>query len=146
MKPKVIIMAINGSYRSKNNTSILINEAIKGAEDVGDVEISHFSFAGKKINPCTGSCSKYCKKNAECRQKDDFQEFVENWKRQQDWKLTKKLNSLTDNAYFIHPMPIDRGNEVDDELASSPRSIIYDIAENRLHVQKAVMSLTMAKG
>lgn len=64
----------------------------------------------------------------------------------QDWKLTKKLNSLTDNAYFIHPMPIDRGNEVDDEVASSPRSIIYDIAENRLHVQKAVMALTMAKG
>lgn len=63
-----------------------------------------------------------------------------------DWRFTKELNELTDNAYFIHPMPIDRGNEVDDEVASGPRSIVYDIAENRLHVQKAIMALTMAKG
>lgn len=62
-----------------------------------------------------------------------------------DWRLTKELHSHTDNAYFIHPMPIDRGNEVDDEVADSPRSIIYDIAENRLHTQKAIMALTMAK-
>ena len=32
---------------------------------------------------------------------------------------------------------------VTDEVASGPRSAIYDIAENRLHVQKAVMALTM---
>jgi len=63
-----------------------------------------------------------------------------------DWRFTKELYGLTDNAYFIHPMPIDRGNEVDDEVASGPRSIVYDIAENRLHVQKAIMALTMAKG
>ena len=49
----------------------------------------------------------------------------------------------TDNAIFTHPMPIDRGMEVADEIASGPRSAIYDIAENRLHVQKAVMALTM---
>lgn len=60
-----------------------------------------------------------------------------------DWILTKELMKLTNDAYFIHPMPVDRGNEVEDEVASSPRSIIYDIAENRLHVQKAVMALTM---
>lgn len=63
-----------------------------------------------------------------------------------DWRYTKELNLLTDNAYYIHPMPIDRGNEVDDEVASGPRSIIYDIAENRLHIQKAIMALTMAEG
>ena len=49
----------------------------------------------------------------------------------------------TDNAIYTHPMPIDRGSEVTDEVASGPRSAIYDIAENRLHVQKAVMALTM---
>ena len=38
---------------------------------------------------------------------------------------------------------VDRGSEVTDEVASGPRSAIYDIAENRLHVQKAVMALTM---
>ncbi len=52
--------------------------------------------------------------------------------------------ALTDNAIFTHPMPVDRGHEVTDEVASGPRSCIYDVAENRLHVQKAIMALTMA--
>ena len=47
----------------------------------------------------------------------------------------------TDNALFAHPMPVDRGHEVTDEVASGPRSCIYTVAENRLHVQKAVMAL-----
>ncbi len=63
-----------------------------------------------------------------------------------DWRTTADRMRRTNNAYFIHPMPVDRGNEVDDEVCDSPRSIIYDIAENRLHVQKAIMALTMGDG
>jgi len=59
------------------------------------------------------------------------------------WITTAERMARTDNAIFTHPMPIDRGMEVADEVASGPRSAIYDIAENRLHVQKAVMALTM---
>lgn len=57
-----------------------------------------------------------------------------------DWICDKDLMKLTNNAYFIHPMPVDRGREVTDEVVDSPRCIIYDIAENRLHVQKAILS------
>jgi ornithine carbamoyltransferase len=53
--------------------------------------------------------------------------------------------SMTNNALFIHPMPVDRGHEVTDDVASGSRSIIYDVAENRLHVQKAIMALTMGE-
>jgi N-acetylornithine carbamoyltransferase len=60
------------------------------------------------------------------------------------WTLDAAKMARTDNAIYTHPMPVDRGNEVTDEVASGPRSAIYDIAENRLHVQKAVMALTMA--
>ena len=59
------------------------------------------------------------------------------------WITSVERMARTDNAIFTHPMPIDRGMEVADEVASGPRSAIYDIAENRLHVQKAVMALTM---
>lgn len=59
------------------------------------------------------------------------------------WTTTSERMARTDNAIFTHPMPIDRGSEVVDEVASGPRSAVYDIAENRLHVQKAVMALTM---
>jgi ornithine carbamoyltransferase len=59
------------------------------------------------------------------------------------WTLDVDRMARTANAIFTHPMPVDRDNEVTDEVASGPRSAIYDIAENRLHVQKAVMALTM---
>ena len=61
----------------------------------------------------------------------------------QGWTTNAERMARTDNAIFTHPMPVDRGSEVTDEVASGPRSAIYDIAENRLHVQKAVMALTM---
>lgn len=61
-----------------------------------------------------------------------------------DWICDAEKMKRTNDALFTHPMPIDRGHEVADEVASGPRSIIYDVAENRLHVQKAVMALTMA--
>jgi N-acetylornithine carbamoyltransferase len=61
----------------------------------------------------------------------------------QGWTANAERMSRTDNAIYTHPMPVDRGSEVTDEVASGPRSAIYDIAENRLHVQKAVMALTM---
>jgi N-acetylornithine carbamoyltransferase len=60
------------------------------------------------------------------------------------WKATAQRMARTDNAIFTHPMPVDRDFEVDDEVASGPRSAIYDVAENRLHVQKAILALTMA--
>jgi N-acetylornithine carbamoyltransferase len=62
-----------------------------------------------------------------------------------DWICDAKKMALTNDALFIHPMPVDRGHEVTDEIASGPRSIIYEVAENRLHVQKAIMALTMGE-
>jgi ornithine carbamoyltransferase len=62
----------------------------------------------------------------------------------QDWRATPERMARTNDALFIHPMPIDRGNEADDAVCDSRNSIIYDVAENRLHVQKAIMALTMA--
>jgi ornithine carbamoyltransferase len=59
------------------------------------------------------------------------------------WTCSADKMSRGNNPLFIHPMPVDRGHEVTDEVASGPRSIIIDIAENRLHVQKAIMGLTM---
>ncbi len=60
------------------------------------------------------------------------------------WICDAEKMALTDDAIFTHPMPVDRGHEVTDEVASGPRSCIYDVAENRLHVQKAIMAFTMA--
>ncbi len=71
------------------------------------------------------------------------QEEIEKALKYTEWICDSEKMKLGNNPLFIHPMPVDRGHEVTDEVASGPRSIIYDVAENRLHVQKAVMALTM---
>jgi ornithine carbamoyltransferase len=43
----------------------------------------------------------------------------------------------------MHCMPIDRGYEATDGVIDGPQSVIYQEAENRLHIQKALMALTM---
>ena len=60
-----------------------------------------------------------------------------------EWITTKEWMARTDDAFFIHCGPVDRGSEVTNEVVDGPQSIVYDIAENRLHVQKAIMALTM---
>lgn len=62
-----------------------------------------------------------------------------------DWIVTTERMHQTDQAIYTHCMPVDRGNEVVDEVVDSKQSVIYDVAENRLHIQKAILAAIMHK-
>jgi ornithine carbamoyltransferase len=48
------------------------------------------------------------------------------------------------DAFFMHCLPAHAGEEVTQEVLDNPRSIIFDEAENRLHVQKAIVARLVA--
>lgn len=60
------------------------------------------------------------------------------------WKTTKEMMKLAkEDAIYMHCLPADRGFEVEDDVMDGPQSVIFDQAENRLHAQKAIMTLLM---
>ena len=63
------------------------------------------------------------------------------------YQVNERLFSLANkDAKFLHCLPAHRGEEVSAGVMDDPvRSIVFDEAENRLHVQKAVMSMLMGK-
>lgn len=52
---------------------------------------------------------------------------------------SKLMSYASKDAVFMHCLPAHRGEEVSEEVLESPASVIFDEAENRLHVQKAVL-------
>lgn len=60
------------------------------------------------------------------------------------WKCTEDLMKLANkDVSYMHALPADRGNEVDDTVIDGKHSVVYQEAENRLHTAKAVMALTL---
>jgi len=60
------------------------------------------------------------------------------------YKVSSELMSIAKpNAVFMHCLPAYRGYEVLEEIIDGPQSVVLDQAENRLHVQKAVMAILM---
>jgi len=57
-----------------------------------------------------------------------------------DYQVDNKLlSSAKGDALFMHPLPAHRGEEISADLLDNPRSIVFDQAENRLHLQKALL-------
>ncbi len=53
------------------------------------------------------------------------------------------LEEAGPGAIVMHCLPAERGKEITDEVMDGPRSVVFDEAENRLHIQKAIMTFLL---
>ena len=61
-----------------------------------------------------------------------------------DWCVDQDMMAqATPTALFMHCLPAHRGEEVTAEVIDGPQSVVWDEAENRLHVQKALMEFLL---
>ena len=67
-------------------------------------------------------------------------ENAERMKAFADWCVDREMMAVADpEALFLHCLPAHRGEEVEAEVIDGPQSVVWDEAENRMHVQKALM-------
>lgn len=139
-------MDVTLAYPEGYDLDPAVIEAVKGncAKNKARFEITHDVREGYRDADVVYSRN-WMTPHAYDKGEFDKQGEIEKALRYTDWICDAEKMKLTNDALYTHPMPIDRGHEVTDEVASGPRSIIYDVAENRLHVQKAIMALTMAR-
>jgi ornithine carbamoyltransferase len=61
-----------------------------------------------------------------------------------DWCVdTEMMRVAQPDALFMHCLPAHRGEEVEAEVIDGPQSVVWDEAENRMHVQKALMEFLL---
>jgi ornithine carbamoyltransferase len=71
-------------------------------------------------------------------------EREEKMKRFQGYQVNQALiDRARKDVLVMHCLPAHRGEEITAEVIDGPRSVVIDEAENRLHVQKAVMEILM---
>ena len=57
-----------------------------------------------------------------------------------DWRVDRDMLAVAQpDVLFMHCLPAHRGEEVDADVIDGPHSVVWDEAENRMHVQKALM-------
>jgi N-acetylornithine carbamoyltransferase len=75
---------------------------------------------------------------------EDPSKMVDTIRQYEHWICDERCMSLAkEDAIYMHCLPADRGIEVTDAVIDGPQSVVYDQAENRMHVQNALMALTM---
>ena len=150
---KSIRMAFYGDGRSNIANSLVLAAKLTGMELViASPEKPHLELAGNAANVTWEQDPLKAAEGVDYFYTDVWVSmgFEEERARRMElfapYQVNEKLFEIAKpNAKFLHCLPAHRGEEVSAGVLDSPRSIVFDEAENRLHVQKAVMSMLMGK-
>ena len=107
------------------------------AETAGLVSSAHFKSFADPIEACQGAhlvtSDVWTSMGFEAENAERVKAFA-------DWCVDKEMMAAADaEAVYMHCLPAHRGEEVTAEVIDGPQSVVWDEAENRLHVQKALL-------
>lgn len=115
--------------------SRVVNEAMRVAQDTG----AEVTILNDPEAAADGADAIYTDVWASMGQEDEIEERNGIFAAYQvDEEMMARAGK---GALFLHCLPAHRGWEVTQEVMDGPQSVVYDIAENRLHVQKAILAL-----
>ena len=119
-------------------------DILVAAEKIASVTGSKVKVTNDAIEAVMGADAVYTDVWASMGQED---EAAERRKIFMPFQVNNKLFSkAAKHAVFMHCLPAHRGDEVAASVIDSPRSVVFDQAENRLHIQKAIMVLLLEGG
>jgi ornithine carbamoyltransferase len=119
-------------------SSRIVNEAMLIARETG----SEIRILNDPDEGVEGADAIYTDVWASMGQEDEIEERAGIFR---DFQVDEDLMARAKpGAFFMHCLPAHRGHEVTAGVMDGAQSIVYDIAENRLHVQKAILALLVA--
>lgn len=139
---------LNGCSKTGVNISIASPSGYKPLEEIVKVAMENAKYMGSKVEILDDPAEAV--KDADIIYTDVWAsmgqeaEAADRKVKFKNFQVNSELVKLAKDDYlFMHCLPAHRGDEVTDEIIDSPNSIVFDEAENRLHVQKAIMALLM---
>lgn len=111
-----------------DRSKVLAREAGGSVQVVNDME--HAARGAEVVYARSWGCMKYW---------DDAEREGMVKRSLQGWRVDEPLMAATNNALLMHPLPVRRNVAATDAVLDGPRSVIYDQAANRTHVQKALL-------
>ena len=134
-----------GASKIGINISLAVPDGYEPDKHILEKAFEFSEYSGSKIEVLDDP--KKAVKNADVIYTDTFVSMGEEAEREERLKIflpkyqvnIDLIKSTGKKTYFMHCLPAHRGEEVTDDVIDSGSSIVYDQAENRLHMQKAIL-------
>jgi len=121
-----------------------VADIVSQAQDLAKLTGSKIKISNDAVEAVTGADAVYTDVWASMGQESETAARQEIFA---PFQVNRKLFSqAAKHAVFMHCLPAHRGEEVAAPVIDSPRSVVFDQAENRLHIQKAILVLLLEAG